>query len=179
LIEIMTATDRPFAELTDKQRECLRLASQHMSSKEIARVLGISASAVEQRLKYAVRALGARDRREAARLFSQWEQGCGEITYGPAVVEDASPSLHPAATGAHASDAWERPHLADSAGFFDPKWDQPVGRATFLPLPGNGRSPALLGKGQRALWIGGITLCFLLVFGVFVAGLEALSRLHG
>jgi DNA-binding CsgD family transcriptional regulator len=175
----MTPTDRGFAELTDKQRDCLRLASQHMSSKEIARVLGISASAVEQRLKYAVRAVGARDRREAARLFSQWEQSCGEITYGPAVVEGAPSPMHPAVTGAQSSDAWERPQLADSAGYFDPMWDQPVSRAIFLPIPGQGRSPASLGKGQRALWIAGITLCILLVFGVFVAGLEALSRLHG
>lgn len=175
----MVETERPFEELTDKQRECLRLAAEHMSSKEIARALGISASAVEQRLKYAVRTLGARDRREAARLFSRWEASCGETTYGAAVVPAEAAAAHPAFTGAQASDAWERPHVADSIGYFDPQWDRPVARPLLLPIPGHGRDPAALGKGQRALWIGGITLGLMLVFGVFVAGLEALSRLHG
>lgn len=168
-----------FAELTEKQRECLRLAADHMSSKEIARALGISASAVEQRLKYAVRTLQARDRREAARLFSRWEQDCGESTYGSPVVEDMPSRPHPVAVGARAPDAWEAAQLADSAGYFDPHWDKPVAKVVNWPWAGDGRIPADLSRTQRAFWVVAITFGLLLVFGVFVAGLEALSRLHG
>lgn len=170
----------PFDQLTDKQRECLRLAADHMSSKEIARVLGISASAVEQRLKYAVRVVGARDRREAARQFAKWEQaGCGETTYGLPDVEMFTPPPQPAPVGSQGPNAWEAARLADSAGYFDPQWDRPLTQTINWPWPGKGRLPAQLSPLQRVMWIAMITVGLLLVFGVFVAGLEALSRLHG
>ena len=172
--------DSRFSELTEKQQECLRMAADHMSSKEIARVLGISASAVEQRLKYAVRTLRVRDRREAARLFSRWEQsGCGETTCGSPGVEDSAPEPHSVAVGAQAPDTWDAAQLADSAGYFDPHWDQPVAKAISWPWAGEGRVPADLSRSQRVFWVVSITFGLILVFGVFVAGLEALSRLHG
>ncbi|WP_240309358.1 hypothetical protein [Sphingomonas ginsengisoli (ex An et al. 2013)] len=151
-----------------------------MSSKEIARALGISASAVEQRLKYAVRTLGARDRREAARQFARWEQaGCGESTCGSPGVEEFEAGPHPVIVEARASDAWEAAQLADSAGYFDPHWDKPLAKAVNWPWAGEGRQPADLSPSQRVIWMAVITTGLLLVFGVFVAGLEALSRLHG
>jgi hypothetical protein len=86
---------------------------------------------------------------------------------------------HPVAVGARAPDAWEAAQLADSAGYFDPHWDKPVSRTIEWPWTGNGRVPADLTRPQRAFWVLVITVSLLLVFGVFVAGLEALSRLHG
>jgi len=173
-------TNSQFDELTDKQRECLRLAADHMSSKEIARALGISASAVEQRLKYAVRTLGARDRRDASRQFARWEQaGCGVSTCGSPVVAESAQGPHPVDVGACSPNAWEAAELSDSAGYFDPHWDKPVAKVVTWPWAGDGRVPADLSRSQRVFWVAAITFGLLLVFGVFVAGLEALSRLHG
>lgn len=60
--------------LTDEQLECLRLVDRHLSSKEIARRIGISPSAVDKRLERAVRMLGASSRFDAARrVFANGE----------------------------------------------------------------------------------------------------------
>jgi DNA-binding CsgD family transcriptional regulator len=55
--------------LSEGQRECLRMVLLHMSSKDIARALDISPHTVDQRLKLAMKALGAPTRVEAARLL--------------------------------------------------------------------------------------------------------------
>lgn len=56
-------------QLTDKQCEALEGVWQRLSSKEIARELGISPRSVDQRLDAARRILGAADRNEAARMY--------------------------------------------------------------------------------------------------------------
>jgi biotin operon repressor len=45
--------------LTERERECLRLVDRHMSSKEIARELGLSKHTVDWHLDKARRRLGA------------------------------------------------------------------------------------------------------------------------
>ena len=65
-----TEIDDPLAQLSQGQRDCLRLVGQYMSSKEIARELGISPHTVDQRLKRATFLLGLNSRTDAARLFS-------------------------------------------------------------------------------------------------------------
>jgi DNA-binding CsgD family transcriptional regulator len=59
------------AKLSDGQRDCLRLVGQYMSSKEIARVLGISPHTVDQRLKRATAQLEVTSRFDAARAYMQ------------------------------------------------------------------------------------------------------------
>ena len=54
--------------LSRKQWAAVELLARHMTSKEIARELGISPSTVDQRLTGAMRKLGAVNRRELARL---------------------------------------------------------------------------------------------------------------
>jgi IS30 family transposase len=55
------AVDR-LAKISEGQRACLRMVLQHMSSKDIARALNISPHTVDQRLKLAMRTLGAATR---------------------------------------------------------------------------------------------------------------------
>ena len=55
--------------LTDKQREVLALVSEGMTSKEIARKLGISESAVNQRIEVIRQRLGGLPRTQIARLY--------------------------------------------------------------------------------------------------------------
>lgn len=60
--------------LSEGQKDCLRLVLAHMTSKEIARHLGISSHTVDQRLRYAIRTLGARTRMQAALELSEAEK---------------------------------------------------------------------------------------------------------
>jgi DNA-binding CsgD family transcriptional regulator len=62
------------ADLSDGQKQCLRLVGQHLTSKEIARKLGISHFTVDQRLDSARRKLNAHSRKDAVRIFMAMEQ---------------------------------------------------------------------------------------------------------
>ena len=56
--------------LSNRQRDCLRLIGELKGSKEIARELNISQNTVNSYVAEAVALLGARDRRDAARIYS-------------------------------------------------------------------------------------------------------------
>ena len=57
--------------LSMRQREILTLVAQHLSSKEIARLLGIRATTVDNYVVVAVKRLGVANRREAAALIME------------------------------------------------------------------------------------------------------------
>lgn len=59
--------------LTEQQRICLRHVYAHMTSKEIAPLLGIEPNSVDQHIKMAMRTLGVGDRRAAARMLAEFE----------------------------------------------------------------------------------------------------------
>ena len=59
--------------LSDRQKECLRLVGQGMSSKEIAQRVGLSPQTVDTYLKAAMARLNVANRREAARRFLESE----------------------------------------------------------------------------------------------------------
>lgn len=61
------------AQLTQKQREVLALVADNRTSKEIAAQLGISESAVNQRIETIRSRLGWIPRGELARLYRQWQ----------------------------------------------------------------------------------------------------------
>jgi DNA-binding CsgD family transcriptional regulator len=67
-------------QLTEAQRECLRLVHTHHSSKEIAGIVGVSPSAVDKRIERAVQQLGVGSRFAAARMLVANE---GHGTYEP------------------------------------------------------------------------------------------------
>ena len=81
----MSELDAAIARLTPRERECLRLAGS-MTSKDIARHLGISPHTVDERIAAAVKKLGASDRRAAARLL-QGHEGAAALQ-----LEDPAPS---------------------------------------------------------------------------------------
>lgn len=80
-------TDEALKSLTDGQKDCLRLVNEHRTSKEIARELQISPFTVDQRLDAAKAKLGARTRKEAARIFAETE---GETIYQRLVYQNGS-----------------------------------------------------------------------------------------
>src|SRR5690349_2224559 len=91
--------DEALARVTEGQRACLRLVLQHKSSKEIARSLGISPHTVDQRLKQAMRHLGASSRVEAAKRLASLEGASGYQSLahqGPDIETGAVPPPTPA-----------------------------------------------------------------------------------
>jgi DNA-binding CsgD family transcriptional regulator len=78
-------------ELTEGQKQCLRLVDKLYTSKEIARELGISHFTVDQRLDGARRKLKTDTRKNAAKLFAAMEA----ITLSESLVYEAD-SIAPA-----------------------------------------------------------------------------------
>lgn len=66
--------------LTRKEREALDLLVQHHTTKEIARLLGLSPNTVDMRLRNAREKLGAVDRYDVARLYRELLENCGKTT---------------------------------------------------------------------------------------------------
>jgi DNA-binding CsgD family transcriptional regulator len=168
------------ARLTEGQRTCLRMVFMHMSSKDIARELGISPHTVDQRLKTAIQILGVDGRIEAARMFARHEGGG---TYQPLVYQSPDIAAVPAMPFPGFVDRGEadvhpdRAMREDQAGF-DVAF--PKSRSSVsLPLPIGGSRPDDLKPLQRLCWAIAIMFGVALTFGVFVAGVEALSRLAG
>lgn len=65
--------DDRVGKLSDVQKQCLRLAAQGRSSKEIAPLVGLTHQTVDQYLHRARQLLGAANRREAARILTEIE----------------------------------------------------------------------------------------------------------
>jgi DNA-binding CsgD family transcriptional regulator len=82
--------------LTDKQREVLDLLIEHKTSKEIARLLGISPHTVDQRIFFAKEKLGAANRNEAAAAYRRLVGTSGGL-YGRTTYENSRIAA-PAAT---------------------------------------------------------------------------------
>jgi len=77
--------------LTEKQREVLDLLIEHKTSKEIARLLGISPHTVDQRIFFAKEKLGAASRNEAAAAYRRMVGVSGRTTYENSRI--AAPAL--------------------------------------------------------------------------------------
>src|SRR4051812_46428400 len=89
-------TEDPVELLTPRERECLRLVDQHLSSKEIARELGMSKTSVDTYCDRARRKLGVGDRYEAARLLRHQDGQLVPIGSGQDTIRtDSAPSSWP------------------------------------------------------------------------------------
>ena len=108
-----TLTD-PLAALTSRQRECLELAAQHWTSKDIGRSLQISPKTVDRHLEEAIRRLGVADRLAAVRLF---RRGAGSAAPPlPSAIAAIRPGDHPhgeAAPGTPADALGQGPGCGD------------------------------------------------------------------
>lgn len=172
--------------LSDGQRDCLRLVMLHMSSKEIARTLGISPHTVDQRLRVAVRNLGVSSRFEAARLLAQKGESDASAPYQSLIYQEpqlgeAAPNQHHtpySATGrAVQPDAETMMELnAAKASFPLPHPARSRGQKWLLPTV-TGDDVNDLSPTERVLAVILIALGSLMAFGTFLSGLDALSRL--
>jgi DNA-binding CsgD family transcriptional regulator len=68
--------------LTGRERDCLRLVLEQLSSKEIGRKLGISPTSVDTHVRRAREKLGVDDRYAAAQLLAAWERDAASVSSG-------------------------------------------------------------------------------------------------
>ena len=169
--------------LTEAQRVCLRMVLMHLSSKDIARELGISPHTVDQRLRMAIQALGVANRFEAARILAKYEN---QTPYQSAVYQTPHVAPEPvhatvdlsdihgvrqSDTGFHGSAvreeqiAFRTPAFATGGSFIN------------LPFPTPGRERNDLNLLQRLGWIVSISIASAIAFGGLLAGLDALKRI--
>ena len=171
------------AKLTEAQRVCLRMVLMHLSSKDIARELGISPHTVDQRLRMAIQILGVANRFEAARILARHE---AQTPYQSAVYQTPHVAPQPIPASVDLSDihgvrqgneafhgsavreeqiAFRTPAFATGGSFIN------------LPIPTPGRERNDLNIVQRLGWIVSIAIATALAFGGLLAGLDALKRL--
>lgn len=188
--------------LTEGQRDCLRLVYRHMTSKDIARALGVSPHTVDMRLRTAMRTLSVASRIDAARLLVSSEAASAAyqplIYQAPDVASDASPTIieGPASTESDENairdtDPRIRPVVGPPAGgpprpagasplFFTDQpqaaSDQPRNEAPLVgSVPWGPRND--LSVAARLLWIFMIAIGSALGFGAILSALEALKHL--
>lgn len=166
------------ARLTEQQRTCLRYVYAHLTSKEIAPLLGIEPGSVDQHIKAAMRVLGVGDRRTAARILAEHEarEDVQPLVYQ--TLDIASPA-DPSTFGPPIESGWHSSGLSGGAmreeqAFF--RVATPGGAPT-LPLPIGTTRPGDLNWLTRLAWIAVIAIGVALAFGALVSAMEALGRL--
>jgi DNA-binding CsgD family transcriptional regulator len=165
--------------LTEKQRECLRLVYAHKETKEIARLLGLSPDGVTQRIKAAMRTLGVDRRRDAAIILARAE---GLETYPRQVAPSRDIASTPDPTMIGPTIEGTQHEGVSAVGMREQQAQFEVAASirpwpVQMPLPIGGSRPDDLSWLRRLGWIIGIMLAIALVFGMFLAGLESLSRM--
>jgi DNA-binding CsgD family transcriptional regulator len=167
------------AQLTERQRACLRLVYRLKTSKEIALELGISRHTVDQRIKAALQTLGVATRNEAARLLAEQENG----QYHRLVYQSLDVAEHagPGDAGLVDHGNWRdsrysgRTLMEEQARYAAAPPPPPAGFR--LPLPETWGVRNALSPWARIGWIIGIAVIAVFAFGIFLAGLEALGKL--
>ncbi len=166
------------ARLTEQQRTCLRFVYAHMTSKEIAPLMGIEPGSVDQHIKAAMRTLGVGDRRSAAKILAEEEaaQGIQPLVYQPpdiAAAPDSSTFGPPIESG------WQPSGLSGGAMREQQAAFRVAtsGGAPTLPLPIGTTRPGDLNWLTRLAWIAAIAIGVALAFGALVSAIEALGRL--
>lgn len=107
----------PASALSDKQREVLDLVVARKSSKEIARILGISKHTVDQRITLARQKYGAANRNELVTHYLASGAICDRVAYDPAQVSNSFISHDKDGMGEQSGPIFS---VADIAGFTSP-----------------------------------------------------------
>jgi DNA-binding CsgD family transcriptional regulator len=169
------------ARLSQGQIECLLLVDRHHNSKEIAARLGISSHTVDQRIRGALEKLGVERRGEAARLVAA-AISADDPAYQRLIHQ--SPYIDLPTQPGH-EDCTVRTQIrhADRAGEARPPGNlteqSPAGPGSPLQLPFATRSHPSneMSVGLRLVWIILISMGATFSAGMYLAGLESLSRM--
>jgi len=164
------------AKLTPGQLDCLLLVDQLLSSKEIAAELKISPHTVDQRIRQALQVLGVERRNQAARIVAQHKGPSQRLIHQSPYIPAEEQTSHPEAAVGNQIRHADRAGEVGEAGFLTEQ------RPSFLPslqLPFATRSNPRneMSVGQRLFWIAAIAIGAAFSAGMYLAGLESLSRL--
>jgi len=165
------------ARLSAGQLDCLLLVDQHLNSKEIAAELKISPHTVDQRIRQALAILGVERRTQAARIVAQvngpYQRLIHQSPYIPVEAQSGQPKAAVSYQIRHADRAGE----AGGTGFLTEQ--RPVSVRSSLQLPFATRSNPRneMSVGQRLFWIAAIAIGSAFSAGMYLAGLESLSRM--
>jgi len=164
--------------LSDRQLDCLRLVAQHLSSKEIAAELGISSHTVDQRIRGALQVLGVERRTQAARIvideagpYQRLIHQSPYIAAAPAAGQQDGAISHQIRHADRARGAGETGlHTEQSSLLRSP---------LVLPFATRSHPRNEMSVGQRLTWIVIIAIGATFSAGMYLAGLESLSRMLG
>ena len=170
------------ARLSDGQRQCLVMVGQHLSSKEIALKLGISPHTVDQRVRLSLNILGVDKRGEAARMVASVMRSSQDPAYQRLIHQP--PYIDATTVRDHQNRAvGQQIRQTDRAGETSLDGIDTEPRATMhwasLPLPIATRSQPTneMSVAIRLLWIVLIAVGAAFSAGMYLAGLESLSRM--
>jgi len=167
--------------LSPGQIDCLLLVDQHLSSKEISLRLGISPHTVDQRIRGALEKLGVERRGEAARMVAAVLDP-SHAAYQRLIHQ--SPHIDVDDAERHQTEAVSNQiRHADRVGEAGPLGlitEQRTGMSRpplQMPFATRNHPSNEMGVGQRLLWIFLIAIGAAFSAGMYLAGLESLSRL--
>jgi len=165
------------ARLTQGQLDCLLLVDQHLNSKEIAAELHISPHTVDQRIRQALSTLGVERRTQAARVVAQYRGPYQRLIHQSPYIPGDTQSGHPEAAVSHQIRHADRAGEAGGAGFLTEQ--RPASFRSSLQLPFATRSNPRneMSVGQRLFWIAAIAIGSAFSAGMYLAGMESLSRM--
>jgi DNA-binding CsgD family transcriptional regulator len=166
------------ARLTAGQLDCLLLVDQHLSSKEIAGELHISPHTVDQRIRHALQILGVSRRAQAARIvahhFEPYQRLIHQSPYierMPSAGDESGAVSNQIRHADRAGEAWGDPSFQTEQKR-GPSWS-----SLQLPFATRSHPRNEMTVGLRLLWIVVIAMGAAFSAGMYLAGLESLSRL--
>jgi DNA-binding CsgD family transcriptional regulator len=171
---VTALVDNRVEQLTEPQREVLRLVAQGLESKQIGRQLDLSHHSIDRRIERAMRSLGASNRYVAARMVVEAEGG----TYDP-LARAPSHLLSPteSANLSGSDNMADQPAVMQVGGNEPPL--SPSLKASFpWPFPTRGGDRLELDLKSRLAWaLIGIPILVMIAWGLLLAGIGALDTL--
>ena len=179
---LLDVKDARVARLSAGQRQCLALVDEHLSSKEIALRLGISPHTVDQRIRQALQILGVEKRGEAARMVAKVRRSSDDPAYQRLIHQPPYIDAIPAPghqDGAVGQQIRQTGRAGESSLAGIETEQRPSKRWASLSLPISTRSQSSneLSVAARLLWIVLIAVGAAFSAGMYLAGLESLSRM--
>ncbi len=166
------------ARLTPAQLDCLRLVNEHLSSKEIAVQLGISPHTVDQRIRGSLQTLGVGRRSQAARLVAKCSSEYQRLIHQAPYIETGGSSVDEGGAVSnqirHAGRAGE---AQGNSGFQTEQRSERPWSSLQLPFATRSHPRNEMSVGLRLLWIAVIAAGAAFSAGMYLAGLESLSRM--
>jgi DNA-binding CsgD family transcriptional regulator len=163
------------ARLSQGQIDCLRLVHDHRSSKEIAAALDISPHTVDQRIRGALHTLGVERRSQAARLVAQYGEPYQRLIHQSPYIPDEPKTGQPDDAVRTQIRHADRAEKDEGAGFRTEQ--RAVTFAPSLPFATRSNPRNEMSVGQRLFWVVAIAIGAAFSAGMYLAGLESLSRL--